>query len=140
MRARHSLVVDATPEVLWELTADVERWPSITPTVTSVERLDEGPLDVGSRARLRQPRQRPRVWTVDRVEPPRHFEWSAPLGPFRVVGRHLIEPVPEGCRNTLEVELTGPGARLAWLLLRRPFSEAIRQENEGFRRAGHAAS
>jgi hypothetical protein len=136
----HSLVIGAAPEAVWALTEDVERWPSITPTITSVERLDEGPLRVGSRARLVQPRQRPRVWTVDRLEAPNRFEWSAPLGPFTVVGGHLIEAVPEGCRNTLTVDLRGRGAGLAGLLLRKPFAEAIRQENEGFRRAAEARS
>ena len=138
MHLEHSLVVKAGPELVWALTADLERWPSITPTVTSVERLDDGPVRVGSRARLTQPKQRPRVWTVDRLEAPNLFEWSAPLGPFRVVGRHEIEALPEGCRNTLTVELRGRGAGVAGLLLRRPFSEAIRQENEGFRRAAEA--
>ncbi len=140
MHLEHSLVVAAGPEVVWALTEDIERWPSITPTVTSVERLDDGPLRVGSRARLTQPRQRPRVWTVDRLDAPNHFEWSAPLGPFTVVGRHVIEAVPEGCRNTLSVELRGRGAGLAGLVLRRPFTEAIRQENEGFRRAAEAGA
>ena len=140
MHLEHSLVIAATPEAVWALTEDVERWPAITPTITSVERLDEGPLRVGSRARLVQPRQRPRVWTVARLDAPNRFEWSAPLGPFMVVGGHLIEAVPEGCRNTLTVELRGRGAALAGLLLRRPFADAIRQENEGFRREAEARS
>ena len=140
MHVEHSTVVKAAPEVVWALTTDVERLPEVTPTITSAERLDDGPLRVGSQARLVQPRQRPRVWTVDRLDAPTHFEWSAPLGPFTVVGRHVIEAVPEGCRNTLSVELRGRGASLAGLLLRKPFNEAMQQESEGFRRAAEARS
>jgi len=36
--------------------------------MTSVERLDDGPITLGSRARVKQPGQRPAVWTVTELE------------------------------------------------------------------------
>lgn len=139
MRIEDVQVIRATPETVWALTADIERWPSITPTITSVERLDDGPLRVGSRARLSQPRQPQRVWTVSTFDPPRRFEWSTRVGPLTMTGGHLVEPAPEGCRNRLSVEVTGFGAGLFGLLVKRQLAAAIRTENDGFRRTAESA-
>ena len=138
MKVEHELVIRAPVDDVWALTVDVERWPELTPTMTSVERLDDGPLQVGSRARVSQPRQRPRVWTVTRLEAPHLFEWSTTLGPLAMRAEHLLEEVPEGCRNTLRVEVTGRGAAL-FSLARRVLAEAIETENEGFRRAAESS-
>jgi hypothetical protein len=140
MRIEHEQFIAAGADVVWRLTEDIERWPSITPTMNRVERLDDGPLHVGSSARISQPRQRPRVWTVTELDAPRRFAWSAGLGPVTMVATHLVEPVPDGCRNTLSVELSGLGsgalARLAGGQLR----SALSAENEGFRNAAESAA
>ncbi|MGZ5404553.1 MAG: SRPBCC family protein [Nocardioides sp.] len=61
---QHTVTIAATPERVWGLIIDVERWPERIPTVITVERLDAGPLDVGSRTRLQHPRLPTVVWTV----------------------------------------------------------------------------
>lgn len=130
--------IAAPVEAVWALTEDVERWPDITPTMTAVERLDDGPLAVGSRARISQPRQRARVWTVTRFEPGRVFAWTTTAMGTHMEGSHQLEATEAGCVNRLVLELSGPTAGVVGRLLRRPLLEAITTENEGFKRAAEA--
>ena len=117
---------------------DVEGWPAITPTMTSVERLDDGPLGVGSRALVKQPAQRATVSDrhAVRAEPP--FEWEAKVFGVRMVGRHTITtidstPATPTTRNTLQIEMTGRGAGVLGRLSGGRIRKAIATENEGFR-------
>jgi uncharacterized membrane protein len=125
---------------VWALTVDVERWPELTPTVTSVQRLDDGPLGVGSRARVKQPAQRAAVWTVSRFEPGVAFEWGTRVGSVRMVGAHHLEAVEGGTRNVLTVELSGIGSGLVERLVGRRVREAIATENLGFKRSAEAVA
>jgi len=118
---------EATSEVaapagrVFDVYADVERWPDWTRSVTSVERLDEGPLQVGSRARVRQPRLPVAVWQVTDVEPGRSFTWVA-RGPGVVTtGRHLVSPTADDGRVTVTaiLEQAGPLGPLLGLLTAR---------------------
>jgi hypothetical protein len=67
--------IDAPPGVVFDVLVDIERWPEWTPTVTRVERLDggAGPLAIGSRIRIVQPKVPPAEWTVTALEPGRGF-------------------------------------------------------------------
>jgi hypothetical protein len=136
---QNSIEISASPVRVWDLTVAVEKLPELTPTVTAVERLDSGPLAVGSQARLTQPRQRPRVWTVETMDAPRTFVWSAPLGRMTMRARHNISATATGCRNDLGIELSGRGARVVGWLIGRQVRRALAQENDGFRRAAEAA-
>ena len=44
--------IDAPTQPVWEVLFDVARWPEWTPTIDSVERLDDGSFGVGSRANV----------------------------------------------------------------------------------------
>jgi uncharacterized membrane protein len=134
----HRIDIDAPPEAVWALTLDVESWPDHTPTMTSVERLDAGPIAIGSRARVAQPGQRAKVWVVDELVDGSTFAWSTRAIGSTMRGRHAIEPGPKGCSNTLSVEIEGPTARLLGFLVRRPIAKAIAKENEGFKNAAEA--
>jgi len=55
MRFENTIEIDAPADRVWALTTDVESWPAITPTMTKVERLDNGPFHATSTARVKQP-------------------------------------------------------------------------------------
>lgn len=138
MRWEHSLLIDAPPDRVWEVTMDVDALPALSPTtMTSVERLD-GDLRPGSRVRIRQPGQRARVWTVREVTAPSRFVWSTALGPFPMVAEHRIEPAGAGARNTLTIELSGRGSTVAGRLVGRMIASALATENAGFKRVAEA--
>ena len=134
MTIEHTVTIPVDAATVWALTIDVEAWPGLTSTITSVEVLDP-PLGVGGRARIRQPGQRPRIWTVTRFEPERCFEWATSMGTVRLVGRHDLEVVDGGTVNRLSIELSGPGAGVLRRLAGRQLARAIATENEGFLRA-----
>lgn len=99
----------AAPDQVWEVLIDVERWPEWTPTVTRVARLDAGPLSLGSRTRLWQPRLMPTVWKVTaRDDQARLFVWEAIRPAIRVIARHHVELVSGGS-TLLTLELTYRG-------------------------------
>jgi hypothetical protein len=68
--------VEAPVEQVWEVLREVERWPEWAPTVTSVRRLDDGPLAVGSRVRVEQPRIPLTEYVVTEREPNRSLPSS----------------------------------------------------------------
>lgn len=136
----HTLDIAAPIEKVWALTVDVESWPEISPTMSSIKRLDDGPLRVGSQALVKQPAQRPRTWTMTRLEPPTVFEWTATVMGVTMTAAHLLEETAGGCRNTLSVDMSGRGARLLAAVAGRQILRAIAQENEGFEAAATAAS
>lgn len=135
MRIENSIDIDAPIERVWALTIDVESWPKHTPTITAVERLDTGPLHVGSTARIEQPGQRPRTWTVTELEEPRRFSWSARAMGTTMTASHELRTGEGRTTNRLVVEIEGAPAPIVGALLRRPIGKAIATENDGFKAA-----
>lgn len=138
MKLENTQRIEAPVDVVWALTEDVERWPDITPTMTSVERLDDGPLAVGSQARIKQPGQGSRVWTVTRFEAGRLFAWSTKALGTHMEGSHHLSEEDGVCVNRLVLELTGGTAGIVGRLLGGQLRKAITTENEGFKAAAES--
>lgn len=135
MNWTHSTRIDTPADVVWQLTTDVEAWPATTPTMQSVKRLDDGPLRVGSQARIKQPGQAEAVWTVTRLEPGREFSWESRRHGVVLTGAHTVTADGEGCHNTLALDATGPLAVPLGLVLGAAFRRVLRTENAGFKAA-----
>lgn len=102
-----SVHIAAPPERVWAATIDIERWPEWTPTVTRARRLDSGPLRVGSRVLLHQPKLPPAIWVVGALGPGRAMILKSGLPGMRVIAHHRLEPEGEGCAVTLSVHFEG---------------------------------
>ncbi|NUO61039.1 MAG: hypothetical protein HOV71_14855 [Hamadaea sp.] len=139
MRWENTVTIDAPTGRVWDLTTDVENLPSVTPTMRRVVRLDDGPIHEGSRAKIWQPAQTPAVWTVTKLDPSREFSWQTRRLGVTMTGRHLLADDGDGCRNTLVLEVTGPGAKLVGALLGKTFAKALATENAGLQRAATSA-
>jgi uncharacterized membrane protein len=134
MRYENTLLIDAPIERLWQLTTDITAWPSFLPTVQTLVRLDEGPLSVGSTARIKQPAQTSAVWAVTRIEPQSEFTWETKRMGLRMIGGHHLEPAAGGTRNRLTIEVVGAGAGLFMALFGSAVRRTIREENAAFQR------
>lgn len=140
MQITETVTIDAPIERVWALTLDLDALATITPTVIAVERLDDGPVQVGSRARLRQPGLRPRVWTVEQLDPPHRFSWATYLLGVRMVGVHDLSPAGEDRTHlALRVVFEGRGAALLARLGHRSIAKALATEAAGFARASTTA-
>ena len=126
--------IAAPIERVWSLTEDVDKWPAITPTMTSIVRLDSGPLKVGSTARVKQPRQRARVWTVTRFDPNDTFAWQSRIVGMSVIGSHsMASRGDDSTTNTLTLEMSGVMSRLMAPILASTLRKALATENAGFK-------
>ncbi len=108
--------IDAPASEVWAVLSDVARWPEWTPTIDSVRRFDEGPLRLGSRAEVRQPRLPKATWEVTELVAGRSFTWEATGPGMRTIGRHQVVADGDGALVTLGIEQLGPmGAVAAWV-------------------------
>jgi uncharacterized membrane protein len=108
-----TIQISAPADRVWDAMIDVERWPEWTSSVTSVKKLKDTPLDVGSRVRIRQPRLLTAVWKVTKLDAGRGFTWVSRSPGVQTVASHIVEPAEQGCRVTLSVEFGGVFGRLA---------------------------
>jgi carbon monoxide dehydrogenase subunit G len=126
--------VAAPPERVWSVMSDIERWPDWTPTVTTAKRLDSGPLTVGSKVRLRQPKLLPAVFTVTWVDANRGFAWTTSGPAWSAIARHTIEPTPTGSRVTLSLQFGGLLGNVIARVMRDLNERYIRLEAAGLKR------
>jgi len=137
---QHTITIAAPPERVWAVLVDVERWPERIPTVDAVERLDEGPLAVGSRTRLRQPRLSPAVWTVTEMAEGSSYVWESRSSGVTVVAGHVVEPHPDGSRLTLAVTASGLMAWIGWLMTRSMAKRYVETEAASIKKAAETTS
>jgi uncharacterized protein YndB with AHSA1/START domain len=122
--------IAAPADTVWAILSDVERWSTWTASITSVE-LD-GPLAVGAKAKVRQPKLPPTTWTVTEVVPGRSFTWRATSPGSRATGEHEITPTGDGrCEVRLTLDQEGPLGRLFGFLYRGVTQRYVQMEADG---------
>jgi len=86
---KQTIDIAASAEQLWDRLADVGHWPEWTPSVRRIDLLT-GPLKMGARVRIDQPRLKPAVWTVELWQPHRQFTWATRSPGLSIVADHQI--------------------------------------------------
>ncbi|MEV6417553.1 SRPBCC family protein [Kribbella sp. NPDC051718] len=112
MRFDHSVTVQAPADRVWAIFSDVANWPEWTPTISSVERLDEGRIHLGARTRIRQPKLPVAVWEVTELVEGEYFEWVSKAPGIKTTGGHRVADTPDGTVVTATIIQEGP---LGWV-------------------------
>jgi uncharacterized protein YndB with AHSA1/START domain len=132
--------INASPDRVWAVLVDVERWPEWMASYTSVERLGEGPLTIGSEARVVQPGLMAATYTVTELVPGVEFTWSSTAAGVRTTGRHVVHPRPDDrAALALSIDQSGLLAGPVGLLLGAKIRRFVAIESEGLRAAAEAA-
>jgi uncharacterized membrane protein len=113
---RTSITVHAPVERVWAVLVDVENWPALTASMTSVRGLDGSGVSLGSRFAVEQPKLRKAVWTVVELEEGSRFSWESAGPGVTTRGDHLLVPDGDHTRLTLEIHQRGPLSRLVGLI------------------------
>lgn len=130
----------APADRLWEVMADVRRWPQWLPTVDAVTPLDPSrPDEVGASYTVEQPGLPRAVWTITEIEPGRSFTWESAQPGIRSVGTHVLRPGPAGS-TTIELGIAWSGvlAPLLRLVVGRKAEDYVTREAEALDRTAGA--
>ena len=109
MRQETTVTISAPCSRVWEVMSDVEGLPELTRSMTSAETLDPGPLQVGSRVRIRQPRLPVAMWTVTELVENHHFTWVATGPGMRTTAEHIVTSFGDDTSQLcLRIDQAGP--------------------------------
>lgn len=124
---------------MWRLLCDVERWPELLPTMTSVEAMQtEGAPELGSRYRVRQPGLPSAVYEITEWRPDEGFVWAAHSVGVVTTARHVILPLETGSQVELEIEWSGPLSKAIRRVYGAKALRMIEIEAQTFARLSHA--
>ena len=134
-RTSDSIEIDAPADVVWSVYSDVERWPAWTDSVTSVALQHPGPLAVGSRATIKQPRLPKVEWTVTALDAGREWVWENRSPGAVSVAAHSVRALDDGRTHVeLWIDQRGVVGRVVGVLARRMTRRYLRMEADGLKR------
>ena len=126
--------INVPPDKVWTPMIDVEGWPSFASQFKSIERKEDGPLALGSTARVTPFGFWGAIWTVTEYEAGRSFTWEADMPPgAHLAAGHVIEAEDSGTALELSLTATGPAVTLLSPVLGIIFRRNTRQEGEGLK-------
>ena len=129
-----SVDINAPASRVWAVMSDIEHWREWTASVTSVKRLDSGPLRVGSRAEIIQPKLPPAQFTVTALEEGKGFTWETTSGGVKAIADHQIMEHGDRCQVSLSVTFSGALGWLAAGLVKKLTFEYLELEAAGLKR------
>ncbi|HMO95360.1 MAG TPA: SRPBCC family protein [Tepidiformaceae bacterium] len=137
-RWEHTIEIHASPEAIWDVLTDLERWPHWTPSVRSLKPLTDGKFDAGTQARVHPAGSAESTWTVTLIDPGRSFRWATRVRGAATIGDHIIAPVENGARVTLAIEVHGLAGKVFKPLIGPGIARNLKAEAEGLKRESEA--
>lgn len=135
MRNETTVTVSAPCDKVWDVMTDVECWPDLTTSVTAVHKLDPGPLRVGSRVRIRQPRLPPAEWVVTELVERSRFTWESTAPGVHSTAVHQVASAGSGTSQLhLSIDQEGALGGLVSRLYRGMTERYINLEANGIKR------
>jgi uncharacterized protein YndB with AHSA1/START domain len=122
---RQEIAIDAPPERVWEALVDLPSWLTWNPHMREITSLSEGPLAVGSRARIVLRTGLSSKWEVTELTPGRSFTWVSRVLGAPITFGHEVEGADGGSRAILWVDPSGPLGTLAFPVLRFVYSRNL---------------
>ncbi len=104
MRICVETAISASPERVFALLTDVERWPETMVAIERIDMLTEGPVDLGTRFRETRTmfgREAIEEMTVAEISPPQRFVLTATNRGTAYRAEHLLEAHDAGTRLRL---------------------------------------
>jgi carbon monoxide dehydrogenase subunit G len=135
MEFSREFAVAAPADRVWAVMRDVERWHEWTASVTSVRIVGGGPLRVGSRAWVKQPKFPTAYWKVSELDDARRtFTWISRGPRMLVAARHGVDSQETGSRAYLTLRYDGLLGPLFGNLTRGITERYLDLEAEGLKR------
>jgi uncharacterized membrane protein len=135
---RISVDIAAPPDVVWAVMSDVERWHEWTASIRSIRLVGGGPLGVGTRAWIKQPRFPPAMWKVTAMEPGQGFTWESGAPGMRVYANHSVQPIAGGTRASLVLYYQGFVGRVLARMTHGITNRYLNYEAEGLKMRSEA--
>ena len=129
-----TITIDAPPAVVWSVYTNIEHWPQWTASVTTARLDPSGPLALGGRASIKQPRFPQVTWTVTDIEPERWWRWANHSVGAHTTADHRLTPL-DGARTQVDLSIDQRGLLgrpIGWLV-KRMTRRYLRMEAEGLR-------
>jgi hypothetical protein len=125
--------IEASPSAIWEVYADVERWPDWTASIMSVVGLDGPEIEVGHRFEIRQPRFPKLVWVVTAVEPGVSWTWQQKSFGGTTIASHELTSSRNGTTVGQRIEQRGPIGVTVGFMMRGLTKRYLTMEGEGLK-------
>ena len=120
-------VLPYTPEQIYALVADVERYPEFLPWCVGARIRERGPDLIVADLMIGFRMFRERFTSRVNLSPPRRIDVAYTEGPFRYLTNHWIfEPAPGGCRVDFFVDFEFK-SRILQKVIEMLFGEAVRR-------------
>lgn len=135
MITESSIEIDAPADVVWRVFADVENWPAMTESVTSLRALDGAELAMGRAYEIKQPRIPKAVWKVTELTPGSSWRWTYSGPGNTTTGIHEVTDLGNGkTRVRQAIEQSGVGGALIGRAMKKMTVRYLEMEGEGLKK------